>query len=135
MMKSIISILTIASFLAVVTFGFIAMGEHMSHRNCIAALAQQMECPSEQNVLTYANYHVNLLKGFSAPVTPALALTFLNFLALLMIAAIIKDPSPKEPLFSFVGIDFFRQRELLAQPLKHKIAYWSALHENSPTFS
>ena len=134
-MRRIIAILTIASFLAVVTLGFIAMAEHMSHRNCIAALAQQMECPNEQNILTYANYHVNLLKGFSAPVTPAIALTFLNFLAILIAGLIITGLLLKESLFSFFDIKLFRRRERLAQALKHTINYWSALHENSPNFS
>ena len=134
-MRIVISILTIASFIAVVTFGFIAMGEHMSHRNCIAALAQQMECPSEQNVLIYANYHVKIMKVFSAPLTPTIALTFLNFLAIFIIAAIIKDIFPKESLLSFFDINFFRRREWLVQPLKRSISYWSALHENSPNFS
>ena len=125
-----LSALLLIGFVGLAVFGVlnlhIEMQEHDS--GCIAAVAQGVDCPKEDNVFAYLSFHIETLKNLSTA-----ALGSLLILPLL-VAAIAKRFGWEDsalPQISFLYSRLKHSYLFSARP-RDQLIGWLALHENSP---
>lgn len=135
-MKFLFTTFLTLSFVGVAVFGTLGMGHQWMEQGgkCIASIVQGVECPNEQNPLTYAAFYLGALKSFSLAVFDTTALSaLLAFLALLFSAGfralfykIFKPPQVVSALY--------RLKRTFSFPQEQSLVSWLAIHENSPAF-
>lgn len=129
-MKFWFTIAIVASFLGIAVFGVFAMS-HGGHAfgGCVAATASGVPCPTENNALASALFHLSAFKNFSTAALIDLAARFLLFVFSLLCG-----------LYAHIC---FRRNVLSKQayfasssggqiPAVGDSLHWLALHENSP---
>lgn len=95
-MKNLFIVFIVSSFIGIVVFGFLAMGEHgpgHSLNGCIAALQEEINCPVFEGLVSFASFHLNAFKVFSSANLIATATILLFFLAaLIFLTTLVKQP-------------------------------------------
>lgn len=135
-MKATLTTFLIIGFIGIAVFGVFAMNHSSGHghNGCIAATAKGMDCPKEENSLSFLNFHLDAFRSFStATFGENLANAFLLLIALVLTAAlgIAVSIRPAPPAFA----TNYRRRQFLESysfPFQRELTHWLALHENSP---
>jgi len=116
-----ISILSLAGFLAVAVLGFAVMSHTMEHGGCVASVAQGVDCPLALGTIGFLALHTGFYQTLTSAVFAVLALAFVLFAF-----------SPVVPLAS-VGSTRparYRHDSRLARP--RDISRWFARLQTSP---
>ncbi len=130
-MKSILTILILASFIGIAVFGFVGMtsAQHL-HGGCIASLADKGLCPSGVVPVSAAFSHLEVLKSFSL----AFLTGFASLVSLIALAFAVSGRNPDIPEAVFRPVsalgDLFKDSN---NSLAHNFE-WLAIHFNSPSF-
>lgn len=135
-MKIALTIFLITGFIGIAVFGVFAMnhGFDYGHGGCIAATAQGIDCPKEENSASFLNFHLNTFRSFStATFSENLTSVLFLLIALVLISAlgVIASISLVPPAFAAN----YRRRQFLESysfPFQRELTHWLALHENSP---
>ncbi len=131
-MKFSLSILILFAIVLIAIFGSFSM-IGMEHENCWVATTNGVACSESINPLTYINFHLKVLSGFSLVVFQnILLLIFLLAISLLIISKtlISKQISAWNNFRSS-----FRLANILSKLIYNKFVYWLSLLENSPSTS
>ncbi len=131
-MKFSLSILILFAIVLIAIFGSFSM-IGMEHENCWVATTNGVACSESINPLTYINFHLKVLSGFSLVVFQnMLLLTFLLAISLFIIArALISKRSSIWSNFR----SGFRSKNIISKLIYSKFTYWLSLLENSPSTS
>ena len=132
-MKILLTSLLILSFFGVSALSFATMYHQGSgNEDCVAEMAAGLNCPI--NPLAFADFHLNLFRGFSSAYFGDFFSAYLALIALLLFGFI----------FNLLGRNFLgvsggnhdlseRFFESFTPLVKIKNSHWLSLHENSPT--
>ena len=132
-MKVLLTSLLILSFLGVSALSFATMYHQGSgNEDCVAEMAAGLNCPV--NPLAFADFHLNLFRGFSSAYFSDFFSAYLSLITLLFFGLI----------FDLFGHNSFgvgranhygseRIFESFTPLVKIKNSHWLSLHENSPT--
>lgn len=142
LMKSLVTTLLIASYVAIGVFGVFGMHTQadmdkqghggVASSNCIAATAKGVDCPKEVGPIDFAAFHIDAFKGFSLTTFGENLLASLLILALLVIGAGLGALRGRLAL-SRLKLAYSRYGpEQFSPPHKQHLLRWLALHENSP---
>lgn len=132
-MKISLTILLVISFVSIAVFGFFGMNSTMGpgHKSdCIAAVAQDADCPQETNSLDFAIFHVDAFRSFSlTTLTVNIATAFLLVLALFLGLGFLLRRIFYTP---YLALSFSRFTDSSPPLPKQEFTSWLALLENSP---
>lgn len=135
-MKSALTILMIAVFASVAVLGFIGIGhmDEMAHHGCLAALAQNGDCPIASGTpLASAFFHLDILRSFS------LALLANAVLLLALAAAVLfglkNQLIPQDTLRIRELFLYTKRLSLINNDFLTSNLSWLSLHLNSPAYS
>ena len=132
-MKVLFISLLILSFLGISILSFVAMYHNNSHGDelCVAKTANGLDCPA--NPFAFADFHLNLFRGFSSAYFGNFLNTYLALTVFLLLGFIFN-------LFGHNSLNTNRTRRYSFErffgsftPLvQSKASRWFSLHENSP---
>ena len=133
-MKVLLISLLILSFLGISVLSFVAMYHNNSHEDelCVTKTASGLDCPA--NPFVFADFHLNLIRGFSSAHFGNFLDTYLALIAFLLLGLIFNLFRPnllsagRTRRYQFEH--FFESFTPLAQS---QTSRWFSLHENSPT--
>lgn len=129
-MKFLVAFSLIFSIIGLGAFGF-AMANHSSegsHGDCIASVQNAGDCPTENTVLAFVNFHAAVFKNLSSGLFAVSLLTLLIF-----VFAVFFVPLADKPKKSFSLFHYFRFYKIFVFKSFQPQFSWLALHENSPT--
>jgi len=132
-MKVLLTSLLILSFLGVSALSFATMyHQGSSNKECVAEMVAGLNCPI--NPLAFADFHLNLFRGFSSAYFSNFFSAYLALIALLFFGLIF-GLLGHNSLGTIRGNHYRLERafESFTPLVKIKNSNWLSLHENSPT--
>ena len=127
-MKSVLSVLLIASLIGIAALGALSVHAGMQRHKgaCALAVAQGTDCPQLANFLDYASFHANALKNFSLA-------TLASFFALALVAVlwVLAQDAFQLPRLRYVRSTTYADAERTLST--YAFIHWIALHEHSPS--
>jgi len=133
-MKVLLISLLILSFLGISALSFVAMYHSGSHGDelCVTKTTNGLDCPA--NPFAFADFHLNLLRGFSNAHLGEFINIFLALITFLLFGLVFN-------IFKQNSLQIDRLRlprsgrtpESFTPLSESKICHWQSLHENSPT--
>ena len=133
-MKVLLISLLILSFLGISALAFVTMyhsGSYGINKRCATEMATGLDCPA--NPFAFADFHLNLFRGFSSAYFGDFFNTYLALITFLLLGFIFN-------IFGYGFLSVSRMRhcyferffESFTPLVESKASHWLSLHENSP---
>jgi hypothetical protein len=132
-MKSLFTTIILTSFIGIAVFGILGMHRGMKNNgtDCIAAVAQGMDCLKQSNPVDYIAFHIGAFKNFLtaslSDTTTSLLILSLIVIGIAFVGALHKNLATME--FAYHRL----KRPYSFKPPQCERLRWLALHENSPS--
>ncbi len=132
-MKVLLISLLLLSFLGVSALAFVTMyhGTSYGYKHCASEMATGIDCPV--NPFAFADFHLNLFRGFSNAHLGEFINVFLASVTFLLLGLFFN-------LFRHNSFDISKPKQYRLEQIfesftplvESKTSYWLSLHENSP---
>ncbi|MBI2639488.1 MAG: hypothetical protein HYW90_01180 [Candidatus Sungbacteria bacterium] len=129
-MKPLFTLFVLIGFVGIAVFGFMIMGHGNDHGGCIVAIAKGIDCPEGWNTFSFAKFHLDTFRSFSAAIFSD---SIGGLLLLLFFIVFWFGVIPRFQFYFLFNRPFAAYRFLDSSWLvRRELTHWLALHENSP---